>query len=588
MQKFKIYFLFMVAVSLIFIQVSPLKSDSIDEKVKDFLKDFFQSPPSAIDQAPIRDYSGTSDLSEEAITQFKEIVQAHREARIENPGLSNITPRDIIIHRGGREIEEGTKRGWYNNEAPQLLLGETVEDRFLALPQGGVAQTSTGKKIGWSNDYWPITYGSLAMRYAFARHYPSFKEAFNSFQQPLDYKNILKKLKGKRLTPELSELWSPAEKYDLLLGDETFSLTRFLKNEGLDYATFDEDDVKKDEKGNVIHIEHLKEDVAQWMGKCHGWAAAATVVPRVTEEIELLGANGDTIHFHPDDIRGLITLKWAQSPYQTLFVGGRCNKSLDKKQIETDEETGAIYDQDCFDVNPGTFRIIIGNQVGLRKKSFVMDATFDFEVWNHPIRAFEVRGYFNPVSGNNKLYKSKIDGKIPEAAFVKYGSEKDRFKKLREVKWRDAHEHSTRWMDYKRTHGKEFRPSEIVGEALAVSYLVETFPRHGKPIPDQFVTVVYVYDLELDEQRRIVGGEWYTNKHPDFLWAVAKNEKPMNAIDHTIHRKLKLTYDGTRDKLSELNKYGAEGMTLTQMSSAKEGSPLGTIVDYLVSRTQEK
>ena len=43
-------------------------------------------------------------------------------------------------------------------------------------------------------------------------------------------------------------------------------------------------------------------------------------------------------------------------------------------------------------------------------------------------------------------------------------------------------------------------------------------PRHGVPHEDKLKVVTYWYDLELDEDNNIVGGEWYTNRHPDFLW----------------------------------------------------------------------
>ena len=34
----------------------------------------------------------------------------------------------------------------------------------------------------------------------------------------------------------------------------------------------------------------------------------------------------------------------------------------------------------------------------------------------------------------------------------------------------------------------------------------------------QLTDVDYYYDLELDAAGRIIGGEWYTPEHPDFLW----------------------------------------------------------------------
>src|SRR5687768_11813943 len=40
---------------------------------------------------------------------------------------------------------------------------------------------------------------------------------------------------------------------------------------------------------------------------------------------------------------------------------------------------------------------------------------------------------------------------------------------------------------------------------------------------DEISEVTYRYDLELDASGRIIGGEWHTMYHPDFLWVPLKN-----------------------------------------------------------------
>lgn len=56
-----------------------------------------------------------------------------------------------------------------------------------------------------------------------------------------------------------------------------------------------------------------------------------------------------------------------------------------------------VIDQECFDVNPAAWHMSIVNQVGRQKKSFVFDATYDYQVWNHPVISYEIK-YFNLVS----------------------------------------------------------------------------------------------------------------------------------------------------------------------------------------------
>ena len=570
-------------------------AESDFEKAESFLEEFYKDPKENINQSPIRDYSQATHIDEKEWDTFRQIVRKQRQQAIENESLQS--PRDLILKHSGKTAEKNTKRTWLDIDAPESILGNTYLKDVSALPTFGQAVDEKKRPVGWSNDYWPIAYGSLSMRYAHARSYPSYREAFNLYQQPQDYFGLIK---NNNLPTSLqTDTWSPAEKYDLLVGDRQFTLTNKLKNEGFTYAKYDEKSLEKDRDGNITQIIALKEDVALWMGKCHGWAAAATTVPRITQQITLTGANGDIIHFHADDIRGLVTLKWAQSPYRTLTMGGRCNKSLKKGEIKIDADTGAIYDDECFDVNPGAFRIALGNYIGLRKKGMVMDATFDDEVWNHPIQKYQVLGYFNPDTRQIiKVKKTGVAsaGRIPSKAIAPYGFKKDPFSKLREEKWKDAHQHERQWIKYKREHeGKEFRPSSIVGEIISVTYLVETKPKHGESYPDQFVTVTYVYDLELNDSGNIVGGEWYSNKHPDFLWAVdeySAQTGPMNGIDDFIQetvKNLKLThYNGTPKSLANINLVKVRGeKTLAQYSSSMEAAPLATVINYLVEQTKE-
>ncbi|TXH78861.1 MAG: hypothetical protein E6Q85_01005, partial [Thiothrix sp.] len=58
-----------------------------------------------------------------------------------------------------------------------------------------------------------------------------------------------------------------------------------------------------------------------------------------------------------------------------------------------------------------------------------------------------------------------------------------------------------------------------------VSYVVETAPSQREddsPSYDSIQQVAYEYDLELDANDVIIGGEWYRNEHPDFLWTPTK------------------------------------------------------------------
>jgi hypothetical protein len=78
---------------------------------------------------------------------------------------------------------------------------------------------------------------------------------------------------------------------------------------------------------------------------------------------------------------------------------------------------------------------------------------------------------------------------------------------------------------------KKYRSSQtdsFVGIAMNVSYTVETSPSQSpsdSQSDDSVTTVKYLYDLELDAADRIIGGEWYRNAHPDFLWTPPKGSR---------------------------------------------------------------
>ncbi len=72
----------------------------------------------------------------------------------------------------------------------------------------------------------------------------------------------------------------------------------------------------------------------------------------------------------------------------------------------------------------------------------------------------------------------------------------------------------------------------------------------------------YHYDLELDSSGRIVGGEWYQNRHPDFVWMPLSNSVAANGPDLSV----KSAYDVER-----IAPY-----------SSQEGAPLKFVLDAIL------
>jgi hypothetical protein len=117
----------------------------------------------------------------------------------------------------------------------------------------------------------------------------------------------------------------------------------------------------------------------------------------------------------------------------------------------------------------------------------------------------------------------------------------------------------------------------IVGIIMRVRYVVETAPTHDEaddPSKDRLVDAYYTYDLELDELGDITGGEWYNNKHPDFLWTPPGDvfaESPGDAAATGEWR------DG--DAIPEAWRGAAR-------RTSGHGMPLGKIVEELVRRSR--
>src|SRR5207245_2002266 len=125
-----------------------------------------------------------------------------------------------------------------------------------------------------------------------------------------------------------SRRWSPAEKYDLTVDDESFTLTNEQKSEG-----------KSQLQPNG--------DVEEWMGICHGWALASISVPKPMRSVDYAGTK-----WFPQDIRALASLSWANGRSDFAMLGGRCQA----KKPET-YPNGRLSQEECFDTSPATFHL---------------------------------------------------------------------------------------------------------------------------------------------------------------------------------------------------------------------------------------
>lgn len=422
-----------------------------------------------------------------------------------------------------KQICAHTAKGYCPFEEPSFTLFEFADDfsnvtKFVGEPVEKNIQKLDIYRYGaaevapWSGHYWPHSSGGIGARYA-DPNYPdsdTFIENYEYYQ-----KNYLKK--PHRI--KKPQILSPAEKYDLLVDDPKWTMTKEVWAEGK-------------------HILDQFHKVEPWTGICHGWAPAAIYVPEPIKSFEVDIPNlEDNLIIYPDDVKAMISQLWAQADMGVEYVGGRC----DIKNPKTDEN-GRILSKECFDANPGSWHLSLIHFMGKLKKSFVFDATYDYEVWNQPVLSYSFK-YFNP---NTNVTTDHLEEALIDYKDIK----KDPYRKYRSPKLKN-----------------------IVGVEMKLKYVIENLPTPTesiKNIPPEVTEVTYYYDLELDQDNNIIGGEWYQLAHPDIFW---------RPDSKSIHPKSRFE---PKDSDWEAMFPVPIEFTMSAQRASRKLIPLSTVIDQLV------
>ena len=237
---------------------------------------------------------------------------------------------------------------------PARFLGPRYVSNINNLPDNGNTRVKP-----FSGDYWAWRYGGPSARYNLMdTRWKPFPVSIKMYSQPSEhntYKN------NANYSQRVNSYYSPTEKYDLLVGDETFSLTRAIKNYGLRLGG--------------------GRDFASWMGICHGLAPASYMFPEPIRPVELIAADKKTkIKFFVDDIKALGTLFWAFAKFPSRVVGRRNGP-----------------------VNPASFFIILANYIGLQNKNMNFEPFADNEIWNYAVSGY-TSSLYNVVTGSSGSY----------------------------------------------------------------------------------------------------------------------------------------------------------------------------------------
>lgn len=456
----------------IYLAISSFTITSHADGMRSHMESFYKNPKATMAKPPAKKLSTPALFSESEISS-KAFVDIKASAR---RGCSPSSDVDFDEVRKNLLLAEINRA----NEPSRFLQTNSYIKNIKKMEVSDLMAARLSE-IPWSADYWAIANGVLGAR-NFDNDFLNLGDWLTRFEytKANNYVEIYR-----TENTESINVLSPSEKYELVVGDLNGELTKLMWEEGRRYY---------DEFGKV----------ETWMGICHGWAAAAYMLAKPEHSITVPGFDKQSnVKFYPSEIKGLATHLWANARFPIRFMSQRCTE----KEPEIDEN-GRVIDSKCFDTNPGAWHIAITNHLGIGRKSFILDATFDYEVWNQPVYEYSY-SYYNLVTNEETHELSKAVtpiGDYKDDFFKQYRSEKAKY---------------------------------IVGIAMKVAYVVEVGAQASDTaLKDQLNFVDYYYDLELDENLDIIGGEWYTRLHPDFIWTPSLNAKAESPYDTYVQTKV--------------------------------------------------
>ena len=198
------------------------------------------------------------------------------------------------------------------------------------------------------------------------------------------------------------------------------------------------------------------------------------------------------ITFEVGDIKALFAIIYDRS--KATIIGGRCNEF----KVDRDETTGRITNSECRDLNAGAFHVAMTNLLGLQGRGFVEDRTFDYEVWNQPVKSYEVHT-MEEISIEEAHRLLNVDTENPSDCVSTFEASEGDYCYQRGVDQLFKVETKLHWL------------TESDASTLALGNLhINRYSRSDD----------YDYILEV-KNGEIVGGEWVgpsMNNHPDFVW----------------------------------------------------------------------
>ena len=201
-----------------------------------------------------------------------------------------------------------------------------------------------------------------------------------------------------------------------------------------------------------------------WEGICHGWAPATMNHPEPHPKL-MKNPDGIEIPFGSSDIKALLSYYYANGFLipDTFQMGRRCFRG---RWINRDRECNQ-------DLNAGAFHIVLANRLGIDGIGVIGDLNRYTQVSNKPIISFQSSVLRKSAAGSRSA---------PGTTEV--------------IRLRTT-------VNYVKDKGHDWRP--VLGTSK-----------------QYYKQDIYEYELELNNQGIIIGGEWISSDRPDFLWTIPK------------------------------------------------------------------
>ncbi len=234
--------------------------------------------------------------------------------------------------------------GYYSNDFNSLFLAlqqsDFKTDKLWDYedPLHGKRQyILPAKRAPWAGNYFAMQDGGIASRWQ-TKSYPALGENFPNAERVLS------------MSAEQINKLSPAEKYDLYVGDYNFTTT----------------------KHELIHRgPYRPQRPEDWEGFCNGVRCAGFSLPEPKGPIDVVNRDGVTIRFQPSDLKALGGASYFYADKYTDMGRPSFGKEI----------AGAPP-------NPAAFDLALRFYIGVKRKAFVIDSHLGSEIWNESVVGF--------------------------------------------------------------------------------------------------------------------------------------------------------------------------------------------------------